>query len=187
VGLFEFLMILVSVVIGLGVAEILSGAANLLRARKTVRFHWLHALFQVGVFFALLQQWWEAWEMHGLDEISFGAVLTMLVPPVLIFLMAHLLYPEPAENADLERYYFEQAPVLWGLAALGTLEGTFIRPLAAHDGIFEPNNLAGFPMVALCTWLVLTEHRRTHLVVAPLILGLLILDTVLANPVISVP
>ena len=55
-GLFEFLMVLVSVVIGLGLTEILSGAANLLRARASVRFHWFHVLFQFGVFFALLQE-----------------------------------------------------------------------------------------------------------------------------------
>jgi hypothetical protein len=40
-GLFEFLMILVSVVIGLGLTETLSGLGRLLRSRETVRFHWL--------------------------------------------------------------------------------------------------------------------------------------------------
>ena len=55
-GLFEFVMLLVSIIIGLGLTEILTGAANLVRARETVRFYWIHILFQFGVFFALLQQ-----------------------------------------------------------------------------------------------------------------------------------
>jgi len=49
VGLFEFLMVLVSVVIGLGLTEILTGAASLIRARDEVRFYWIHVAFQVGV------------------------------------------------------------------------------------------------------------------------------------------
>jgi serine protease inhibitor len=92
-GLFEFLMVLVSVVIGLGLTEILNGAANLLRARESVRFHWFHVLFQLGVFFALLQQWWEFWDMEAMGEISYFAVLTLLGPPVFLFLIANLLYP----------------------------------------------------------------------------------------------
>jgi len=52
-GLFEFLMILLSLIIGLGLTEILTGGANLLRARDEVRFYWLHTLFLIGIFFAL--------------------------------------------------------------------------------------------------------------------------------------
>ena len=111
-GLFEFLMVLVSVVIGLGLTEILTGAANLLRARDTVRFHWSHVLFQLGVFFALLQQWWESWDMENMGEISFLAVLAILAPPIILFLIANLLYPSRAEGADLATSYFKQAPVL---------------------------------------------------------------------------
>ena len=77
-GLFEFLMVLVSVVIGLGITEILTGWANLLRARDEIRFYWIHVLFQLGVFFALLQQWWEFWDMAGVGELTFIAVLIVL-------------------------------------------------------------------------------------------------------------
>ena len=46
--LFEFLMVLVSIIVGLGVAELLTGLARLLRARKSVRFYWVHALLIPG-------------------------------------------------------------------------------------------------------------------------------------------
>ncbi len=184
-GLFEFLMVLISVVIGLGLTEILGGAANLLRARETVRFHWIHVLFQVGIFFALLQQWWESWGLHGLGEITFGAVLTLLAPPIFLFLIAHLLYPSRSEDSDLKAYYYRQAPLLWGLVVVGTLEGTFLRPLILGDPVFHPSNLSGIPMVAICVALAASKNPRVHSVLAPIILVLLILDTLLANPAIS--
>lgn len=184
-GLFEFLMVLVSVVIGLGLTEILTGAANLLRARDSVRFHWFHVLFQLGVFFALLQQWWEFWDMHGMGEISYFAVLVILAPPVFLFLIAHLLYPRTPENADLEEYYYEQAPLLWGLVIAGTVLGTFLQPFVLGEPVFHPANISGIPMIVICSVLAVSTNRRVHSVLGPIIVLMVLLDTILANPAIS--
>lgn len=71
-------MILIAVVVGLALAELLNGMANLLRVRETVRFHWIHVPFQLGVFFALMQQWWESWDLVDVGIIGFGSVLSIL-------------------------------------------------------------------------------------------------------------
>ena len=184
-GLFEFLMVLVSVVIGLGLTEILTGAANLLRARRSIRFHWFHVLFQLGVFFALLQQWWEFWDMEEMGEISYFAVLVILGPPVFLFLIANLLYPSSPEGADLEEYYYQQAPLLWGLVIAGTVLGTFLQPLMAGEPVFHPANLSGIPMIVICGILAISKNRRVHAVLGPIIILMVLLDTVLANPAIS--
>ncbi|MDH3427691.1 MAG: hypothetical protein OEM23_04575 [Gemmatimonadota bacterium] len=183
-GLFEFLMVLLSVVIGLGLAEILTGAANLLRARHTVRFHWFHPLFQLGVFFALLQQWWEFWDMEGMDDISFLAVLAVLAPPVFLFLIANLLNPREPEGVDLEEYYFKQAPFLWGLVIAATVEG-FLQPLVFGESVFHLSNLSGIPMVGICVVLAVSKKPRVHWILGPTILVIVLLDTILANPAIS--
>lgn len=184
-GLFEFLMILISVVIGLALSEVLTGVASLLRVRETIRFHWIHILFQIGVFFALLQQWWESWDLVDVDTISFGSVLSLLFPSVMLFLIAHLLYPRPATDAILEDYYYRQAPVLWGLVILGTVVGTFSGPLFDQEPVFHASNLSGFPIIAIGIFLIMSKSRGVHSVFAPLIMVLVILDTWLANPAIS--
>ncbi len=185
-ALFEFLMVLISVVIGLGLTEILTGGANLLRERDSVRFHWIHVLFQFGVFFALLQQWWESWDWVGLEEISFIAVLTLLASPVFLYLIAHLLFPNPAKNADLESYYYRQASLLWGLVVAGTIVGTFIRPWAWGHPVFHMANFSGIPTILICFSLMSTKNPRVHSALAPLIILILILDTLLAGSAISV-
>ncbi|MFO8174935.1 MAG: hypothetical protein ACQET1_07010 [Gemmatimonadota bacterium] len=184
-GLFEFLMILVSVVIGLGLTETLSGLGRLLRSRETVRFHWLHALFQFGVFFALLQQWWESWEWVGLEEISFLAVLALLAQPVVLYLIAYLLYPASAENTDLEAYYYRHAPLLWGLVLAGTLVGNVIRPLVWGSPVLDLSNLSGVPTAAICLVLAVTRVRRAHSILAPLLILILLADTLLSGLEIS--
>lgn len=184
-GLFEFLMILASVVIGLGVTELLTGWANLLRARSGVRFYWIHVLLQVGVFFALLQQWWEFWDLANVGQITFVAVLVLLTPSIVLYLIAHLLFPVVAERADLEAYYYEQSPLLWGLAIGGTVAGTFLPPLVFGYPVLHPANLAGLPMIALSLVLVVSRSRRVHAILAPTVILILLLDTVLSNPMIS--
>jgi hypothetical protein len=184
-GLFEFLMVLISVVIGLGLTEILAGIAKLLRAREEVRFYWIHVLFQCGVFFALLQQWWEFWDMEGLGEISFLAVLSILAPPIFLFLIANLLYPAQAEGSDLEEYYYRQAPLLWGLVIAGTLVGTFLQPLVAGDPVFHPANISGIPMLVICFVLAVSRNRRVHSILGPIVILMVLLDTILVNPAIS--
>ena len=184
-GLFEFLMILLSVIIGLALTELLTGVANLLRVRETVHFYWVHVWLQFGIFVALLQQWWESWDLAKVEVISFGAVLLLIVPSLVLFLIAHMLFPRPAKDANLEDYYYKQSPIIWGLVVLGTIEGTFFIPLVEQEPIFHAANISGLPMVALCSALAASKSRKVHAVVVPIVLALVVLDTWLANPIIS--
>ena len=54
-SLFEFLMVLVSIIIGLGMAEILTGTANLIRCRDSIHGYWVHGVIVAAIFFAQLQ------------------------------------------------------------------------------------------------------------------------------------
>ncbi len=58
--IFEFLMVLMSIIVGLGIATLLTGVADLLRDRQTVRFYWLHSTLILMVFLGHLQVWWES-------------------------------------------------------------------------------------------------------------------------------
>jgi hypothetical protein len=178
-------MILISVIIGLALSEVLTGAASLLRVRETVSFYWIHVFFQFGVFFALLQQWWESWDLVNVAVIDLWSAILLLFPSVVLFLIAHLLFPRPAENTDLKSYYFKQAPILWGLVIVGTTVGTFVMPLLENEPILKWVNISGIPMIVICTVLAISKSRLVHSILAPFIIVLVVLDTWLANPTIS--
>ncbi len=177
--LFEFLMVLVSIIIGLAIAELLTGSARLLRQRSTVDFYWLHTLVILGVGLAMLQIWWESWHLRDVPAVSFLHLCLLLASPVALFMMAHLLFPEPGEPTRMREYYLRQAPLIWGFALFGTLVGTFALPTVRGDPIFEMTNLTGFPMTVLFIALIFSKNPRVHEVVAPVILVLVALDTVL--------
>lgn len=176
-------MVLVSIIVGLGIATLLTGVADLLRARKTVRLYWLHSLTIALVFLAHAQVWWESWDLNSAPEWSFGGLLMMLGSPICLFLISHLLFPETLTEADLSDYYYEMSRVVWPIGAAATLFGTLFRPLAFGSSILEVGNLATIPTLLICLVLAVTGDRRIHSVLVPVIFMVLVLDTILVTSV----
>lgn len=63
--------------------------------------------------------------------------------------------------------------------------GTLLKPLIFGRPLFELSNLSGIPTVAICVVLASSKSPRVHSVLAPLIVILLVLDTLLAGAAIS--
>lgn len=183
--LFEFLMILISIIIGLGVTEVLSGVARIIRARDSVRTYWVHTAFQAAIFLALLQNWWESWGLRTLPEITFPQAFVLLLGPIFVFLIAFLLYPDPVPETDLREYYYQQAPMLWGLVIIGTVVGSYVKPIPFGWEIVKPDNVSGFITIPLAAILVFSDRPKVHGVVAVVIFAILALDTVLPNFLIT--
>lgn len=183
--LFEFVMILVSIILGLGVTEVLSGLGRLLRERSSVRWYWIHSVFQFGIFLGLFQMWWESWDYRLLTEITFPQSLVLVLGPISAFLIAHLLYPESVQDVDLREYYFAQCGLLWGLVALSTVIGTFVKPVAFGAVILQPDNVSGLLTIPLAVTLALSRSERTHAIAASTILVILVLDTILPGYLIA--
>lgn len=79
-SLFEFLMILLSLIVGLGLAEILSGIARLLKENGVRGITLMHGAITTTVLIALLQTFWEAWSLRSQEVWSFPAMLLVLGP-----------------------------------------------------------------------------------------------------------
>jgi hypothetical protein len=183
VDLFEFLMVLVSIIIGLGLTEVLTGVAGLLRARGTIRYYWVHGVLTTVIFVALLQQWWETWGLRDAPQWSFAAVVLMLVGPISLFLIAHLLFPQT--EADVEQYYFGPMRPVWLLGAIAIVGSTSFRPLVFGDQLLKLDNATSLLGLVVFAVLLLSPRRTTHAVVVPLMLGALLWDVLRWTPVIA--
>lgn len=183
--LFEFLMVLVSIIIGLGVAEVLTGVARVLRHRDSVRLNWVHTALVAAIFLALLQMWWESWGLQDMSEWSFPGLLMMLTGPVCLFLIAHLLYPEVVAGSDLRRYYYEVARPIWILGVLGVTGSTTFRPLLFGQPFFAADNATSLILFLGFVALAISKNRALHSVLVPTFLILLLLDTLLINYLID--
>lgn len=175
-GLFEFLMVLVSIIVGLGLAEILTGIARILRFRSSVDYYWLHGVLVATLFIALLQQWWETWGLRDTSEWSFLALLMLMAAPVSLFLMAHLAYPEPVADAEIEVYYYGEMRPIWLLGAVAIVASTLFRPVIFGAPLMAASNATSFLGLVGFGLLYASKRRRLHAVLMPLFFIFLLID-----------
>ena len=175
-SLFEFLMVLVSIIIGLGIAEILTGVARQIRCLGSTHGYWVHSLLVATIFVALLQQWWEIWALRVVPEWSFTGLIMMLSGPVGLFLIAHLLFPESMRGANLRRYYYGDMQPVWWLAALTVALATLFRPLVIGSNLMSLDNATSFVFLLGFTVLATSKRSIIHAILVPCFLLLLLLD-----------
>lgn len=83
----EYLIALVSIIVGLALADLAGSFRELVRPRRAVRWHWLPITWAAIVLMILVQFWWTSF--GALQEEAFGQALAFL-PYLLAFLMLYL-------------------------------------------------------------------------------------------------
>jgi hypothetical protein len=117
----EFLLGFVGVVIGLGVADLLTSFHKLLRARGRVRWDWLTVFYAVYMLYALIIMfWWQFDYPPRGTSYTIWAFIPNFIYLASAFLMVASALPDdvPASGIDLREYYLETLKYRWGLVAV---------------------------------------------------------------------
>lgn len=143
----EYLSVLVSIVLGLGLSHLLSGVGRLIVERHRVRFYWVSVAQLCIVFLATVQFWWSTFGYGEEVENNFFAFLFFLLAPIFLYLMAALVVPglegESEEAVSLKEHYYAVRPWFFGLSALlvavSGARSVFIQgdPFLHEDRAFE--------------------------------------------------
>ncbi len=178
-------MILVSLIVGLGIAEILTGVARQIRYRRSSMSYWVHSCGVTLIFFALLQTWWELWVLRDEAEWMFSGLVLMLAPPVGLYLIAHLIFPSPIQGANFKDYYYSEMYPVWWLGVLVAIAATLFKPLAFGQDLVHADNAASVLMVVGFVVLATSKNVVLHSILVPVFLSLLLWDIFWWNPVVS--
>ena len=173
---FSFVMVLLSIIVGLGVTELLTNVARQIQNRATARFYWVHGLLVMLVFIALLQQWWESWDQRLVETWSFPILLLMLGGPIGLYVISHLLFPDDPEGVDFERHYYANTRQTYLIGAATVVFATIYRPLSFGDGLIDADNLTSVFILAAFLALALWKTRLLHQIMVPLLFGAVTLD-----------
>jgi hypothetical protein len=119
-SLFEYLAVIVSVIIGLGLTRILQGVGGLLEARAQVQLYWVHLVFTGIVFLGHLLFWWLFWSSREVEAWSFFPFLFLLLQPIILYLLAGLCFPDFSDTGsiDFREFYYRNHRWFFGLFAL---------------------------------------------------------------------
>lgn len=116
---FEYLSVLISVIVGLGVSHLLTSLARLIQRRHEVKLHAPTLLWMATLFVVQIQIWWAFYNARQDSNWNFFSFLAALVIPVLGYLLCYLIVPGlEAEGVDLKASFHANRPWFFGLAAL---------------------------------------------------------------------
>jgi hypothetical protein len=151
---FEFLSVFVSIIIALGISNILSSAMRLIRRRGRVRMHCTTAIWMAVLFLLQVLIWWLAFQRRESSNWTFFRFLLYLLMPILVSVPGYLLVPEIemelAPEFDLEREFNHNRR--WFFAILGAMGATGLAEYFLSSGTSKLGIGSAFPLVdiALC-------------------------------------
>ena len=114
----EFVLGFVGIIIGLGVADLLTSLHKLLRAGRRVRWHWATPSLAILMLLVTLVLWW--WSFRWFSDVASETIADFL-PKFLVlvvgFLMMASALPDkvPDDGIDLREFYLSSRLHLWSL------------------------------------------------------------------------
>ena len=165
----EFVQVLVSIILALGIAELLKGWADFLRAEST-RPSVL--LFALGGWLVLqhIQFWWIGWRFRDVTTWVFPELLLYVTGPIVLYLAARLLFPQVVEGADLGEYYARHGPKVWSLVAVFFVVAILVNTLLLDAALFSSGSITQALLILVSLLVRRTNRPWIHMTAIALLL-----------------
>lgn len=160
---FEYITALISILVGLAIADMATSLHKLLRHRRRVRWDWVAPLASLVILIELFGLWWN-WKNFGGNTL--GEIAPYFVLLVLLFLAASASLPDdvPAEGLDLGTHFDETRSYFW------TIYGAYVSVWIGMWTVDEVRKGQGFvgllrefyfdyPWIIACFTLVFVRTR----------------------------
>lgn len=117
-GIFEYISVLTSIIIGLGIAHLLRGVAGIVQHPGRHRLYWVHLVWVAFMFFNMIFWWWWEFNLSKLEVWYFPNYLFVLIYAVLLYLCCALLFPADLDDYDgFQDYFLSRRAWFFGLVA----------------------------------------------------------------------
>jgi hypothetical protein len=104
---FSYIIVLTSIVLGLGVTRLVGGLGHLMQTRKHKRTYWVHTLWMINLLLAMTIVWWVAYRWRVQEHWTLLLFIWLLLSPTILYLIASLLFPDQDESrSPIDRLIF---------------------------------------------------------------------------------
>jgi hypothetical protein len=171
--LFEYLMVMVSLIVGLGLTQVLRGVGRIVRSSRRFSVVTLWAVF---LFLLYIQMWWSLWDLRDLSDWTQFSFVYVIGIPCSLFATTELLLPQlTAPDIDWREHFFSVRPWLLGVFAVFLLLSHSWSYVLGDLPLTHPYRLAqAFQYLPLAVGLASTRPKVHLTVVSILIVGLVI-------------
>lgn len=140
VDAFNYLSVLISLILGLAITQVLKGFRGLMQARTRLQTYWPAVVWAILIMVISVQSWWSMFGLRHHTEWTFIEFSVVLAQTIVIYLLAALVLPDFFGDVAVnlrEHYYghrrwFFSLLVVLIATSLGKsliLDGTLPQPL----------------------------------------------------------
>ncbi|GAA4300530.1 hypothetical protein [Compostibacter hankyongensis] len=163
---FSHVRVVIGMILSLGLATLLRGAAKLIQHPGRQRAYWVHLLWGFYIFLTLIHFWW--WE-HRLMDVSrwtFLKYFFVICFVLTYFGLAALLFPDDIKDYNgFEDYFYSRKKWFFGGLALTfvlDIVDTLLKGSAHLQSLGPEYPIKSVVHVALCLVAMASSSKRFH-------------------------
>lgn len=145
---FEYASVVVSIVLALGIADILRFIVDTFRESGGRKSFWVHLLWIFVLLQLHVEFWWRMWSFKDLIVVGSGLGLVLL-GPAMLFAATRTLLPTGDSDTDMKALYFRRKNLFFIFLALLNIWAIVFSPWGAGAAAAESATivLGGFALV----------------------------------------
>ncbi|MFD2935194.1 hypothetical protein [Spirosoma flavum] len=172
---FTHIRMIMGFILSLSVAQLLRGVAKLIVHPTRSRPYWVHLMWVVYIFLAIIYFWWWEYRLHELTQWTFLSYVGVIFYIVLYYLLCSLLFPEDLSDYEgFKDYYYARRP--WFFSILATTFLMDVVDTMIKGSIYFKNLGPEYPIrigihIVLCLLAVKWRNERYHAGLVFVLLG----------------
>ncbi len=180
---FEYVIVLISIILGLGITLVLTGVAELIRKWHAVKIFWPFLIW-IGLVFVLhIHEWWVTYELKSITVWSLPTFLFVVLYPITLFILANLIFPAKWKKGviDLKEYYFNTYRTFFFFAIL--LDVLAVIQNITLSGYKIQDQLVHLAVLGMLAFLLIRKSQSVvvHSVVAFLLFIMMLVSLVVTS------
>lgn len=176
---FEYLMVMVSMVLALALAQLLRGTTEIFTNPNR---YWVHSAWVLVMIFLVIQSWWAFWDWNRVADWNLLSFLFLLSFPIGVFIAAYLLIPaNRSADMDWNSHFYAVKSWLFVTIAFVEIVGIGLSWLLLGTSLLHPYRIFQSSLVIT---IIIGAIASSHRVQAPLVViyaGLLVASQVVSR------
>jgi hypothetical protein len=173
--MFEFVTVMVSMILALCLGHLLRSASFLAKTDREVIYYLPLVLWSIVVLLSVINHWWSLWDLRDVDW-NYGFFLYILVAPVLVTFATGLLLPSQSSSGPIDlRAHYARIRRVFSMA-LASYAGAmwFDGPLIAGQAVFGAVGALHIPIIAADLVPGITGNGRANSLAASVVITILL-------------
>lgn len=172
--IFEYISVLTSIIIGLGITHLLKGVAGLIQHPQREEIYATHLAWVAYMLFTTVLWWWWQFGLDERPEWTLGIYLFVSMFALVFYLLCALLFPSDMDDYEGYHDYF-MSKRSWFLGLLATaylldLLDTLLKGVDHFRRLGLDYPIQAVVIAGLCVLGVRTRSRRYHAILVSIVL-----------------